>query len=86
MTCGEAESVRAMRAAVSEAARARRWRVLRPRCASQQSKGEGTAPMAFCRKVRRSLISGELKAAAPIRTSEWPLMYFVTLWMTMSAP
>ena len=79
MTWGEADRVFATIAALSEAARARRCKVLRPRCASQQSKGEGTAPMAFWRNVRRSLSSGELKAAAPITTSECPLMYLVTL-------
>lgn len=58
-----------MAVAFVEASRARRWRVFMPRWASQQSKGDGTAPMAFWRKVSRSLSSSELKAAAPINTS-----------------
>ena len=51
------------------ASRARRCRVLRPRCASQQSNAEGTAPMAFWRKVRRSFSESSLNAATPMRTS-----------------
>jgi hypothetical protein len=54
--------------------------------ASVREPAEGTAPMAFCRKERRSKSSGELKAAAPMTTSECPLMYFVTECTTMSAP
>ena len=57
-----------------------------PRWASQQSNGEGTAPMAFWRNFRRSKRASELKAATPMRTSECPLIYLVTEWTTMSAP
>ena len=70
----------ATRWAFWEASRARRWRVLRPRWASQQSNAEGTAPIAFCRNVRRVLSSRELKAQAPIRTS-WDSVSCVDLWL-----
>lgn len=68
-TSGEASRTLATAVAFLLASRARRWSVFMPRWASQQSKGEGTAPIAFWRKVRRSLSSGELKAATPMRTS-----------------
>lgn len=68
-TRGEASRALATAVAFLVASRARRCSVFMPRWASQQSKGEGTAPIAFWRKVSRSLSSGELKAATPMRTS-----------------
>ena len=68
-TCGEVDRAVVTRSALAEASRARRCRVLRPRWARKQSKGDGTAPMAFWRKERREWRVDELKAAAPMRTS-----------------
>ena len=76
ITCGEDSRAWAIRVALCVASRARRWRVLRPRCASQQSNAEGTAPMAFWRKVRRSFRESSLNAATPMRTS-WFLVLVV---------
>ena len=39
--------------------------------------GLGTAPMAFCRNLRRSASAVSRVTSAPPTASEWPLMYFV---------
>ena len=60
--------------------------VFKPRIVSQQSNGEGTAPVAFCRNLIGSKTAASLASAAPCTVSECPARYFVTLWTTMSAP
>jgi hypothetical protein len=53
---------------------------------SQQSKGDGTLPLAFCRKRKRERSEGMGVTTTPLRTSEWPPRYFVALWTTTEAP
>ena len=57
-----------------------------PRSVSQQSNGDGTAPVAFCRNLTGSKTAASRASTAPWIRSEWPARYFVTLWTTRSAP
>jgi hypothetical protein len=59
---------------------------LRPRSVSQQSNGEGTAPVAFWRNLTGSNTAASRASTAPWIRSECPARYFVTLWTTRSAP
>ena len=88
-TCETAEepaSRPAMRSALSQWRSMRTASVLTPRSVRKQSSGAGTAPSEFCRKRSRSPIAASRVPAKPPTTSEWPPMYFVVEWTTMSAP
>ena len=52
----------------------------RPRSTRKQSKGPGTAPIAFWRNRRRSARSSRSVASTPLTVSEWPPRYFVAEW------
>mmetsp|Transcript_297 Transcript_297/g.709 ORF Transcript_297/g.709 Transcript_297/m.709 type:complete len:248 (+) Transcript_297:360-1103(+) len=64
----------------------RRARVLTPRSARKQSKGEAIAPTLLDRKFTRSASSLSRTTRAPPIRSEWPPMYLDVLNMTRSAP
>jgi len=77
--CARKNAVAFWRSTLSES-------VFNPRSVSQQSNGEGTAPVAFCRNFTGARTAGSRASTAPWIRSECPARYFVTEWTTRSAP
>jgi len=61
-------------------------RVLTPLRVSHESNGDGTAPIDFCTSCIFLNNSELFRITAPPIISECPLIYFVVLWTTISAP
>ena len=75
-----------MRSAEACWASMRQPRVLIPRRTSQASNGEQASPRALQIQAMRLAVSGDAETTQPPTTSEWPLMYLVVEWTTISTP